>query len=741
MLSILRDQDKLLAQLTTVFGKTDVTIKSFEGYEELSKLFEYRVTFSAKDKALDLEKALGSSLNIAIKTESQERYIDGIVTEFSQGATEQENDIYVTEYTAIVRPKFWLLTLDKNCLIFQKKSAIDIIKKVLKDSGITDMEDKTRSCGKVERDYCVQYDESSFNFVSRLMEDEGIFYFFSHEKNKHSLILADAASAFKKCSGESKVEFLRSSYQAAPLGRVFNTSMKMAVNTGKYAHADYNYTISQTKLFSKLDTKWKGGTAYEYPGIFGKANDGDSLAKLRVQQFEFSHSAFCGSSTSANLTPGYTFSVTNHHVDKFNKEYTVFSVRHSFNFSSESGFIYSNDFNAFEKGIEFRPPRITPKPRIHGTQTAVVVCPSGEEIYRNEHCCVKVHFHWDQIGKKADANDSSCWIRVAQLLAGSGWGAIFVPRVGQEVVVAFLDGNPDRPLIVGCVYNDKYMPAYSDKEAMKSSLKTVTFKDKKGFNEFRFNDEKDKEEIFVHAQKDMYVDIIHSRKTEIEESDDTLDLFKGSRTITLKASGNKPGNHSLFLKKGDQIIKLTKGNRIVDLDEGDHKFTITKGGEIIKLGKGDRSVTLSKGNQTYDIKGDYSLTVSGNLTIKATGNIHIESSKKITMKSGQDTGVEAGTDMKLKASMNLKAEAGMDMVLKGGMNLKAEAGMEMKLKGGLNFKAEAGVGMDLKGGVTLKAEGGVSTKVAGAIVEVAGQGMSKVSGPMIMIGGGMVMLG
>ncbi|MDR1982495.1 MAG: type VI secretion system tip protein VgrG [Holosporaceae bacterium] len=678
MYSVLYNQEKLLANLQTVFGDADIVLKSLSGKEAISELFEFKIVFAAKDSALDLEKALGSNINIALKSETQERYIDGIITEFSHGSTENKSDTYVTEYSATIRPRLWLLTLDRNSLIFQNKTAIDIINQVLKDQGIKDIEDKTKTCGKVERKYCVQYAESSFNFISRLMEDEGIFYFFDHSKDKHTLVLADDSSVHKKPSGESKIGFFKGVSDVFPLGKVFNTSMTTILNTGGYSLSDYNYTISQTNLSSKLDTKWKGQMFYEYPGGFEKLNEGEDLSKLRVQLFEFNHCLFSAFSTAAILAPGFLFEVTDHHVDKFNQEYVIYDIEHSYSFSNSSGFIYKNKFRAFEKEIVFRPLRKTPKPRIHGTQTAIVTCPSGEEIFRNEHCCVKVHFHWDQMGKKNE-NDS-CWIRVAQVLAGSGWGGVFVPRIGQEVVVAFIDGDPDRPLIVGCVYNDKYMPAYSDKESMKSSLKTVTYTDDSGFNEIRFNDEKDKEEIYVHAQKDVCVDIINSRKTQIEESDDTLDLFKGSRSITLQ-SKDGPANHSLSIKEGNN------------------------------------TVTLDKGNMVYDITGDYTLTVSGNLTIKADG--------KISFKSGQDTAIDAGTAFTLKSGTDLKVESGTAMSLKSGMNLDASANMNIGLKANM----------------MLEASGQVSTKLAGAMVEISGTGMTKVSAPMITIGGGMLQLG
>ncbi|MDR1362343.1 MAG: type VI secretion system tip protein VgrG [Holosporaceae bacterium] len=756
--SILTKQDGLLAELDSAFGN-ELLLKSLRGSEALSELFEYQVIFLCQDPALDLEKALGSDFTISFKSETQERHISGIVTEFSQGATETKNDIYMTEYTAIVRPKLWTLSLDRNHLMFQKKTGVDIITQVLKDGGISDLDDKIKSLGKVEREYCVQYGESSLNFASRLMEDEGVFYFFKHEKGKHTLVLSDSSGSPEKISGESKPEFLKGVHGVFALGKIFNTRMSTAVSTGSYSTADYNYTISQTKLFSKLDSKWKGGMFYEYPGNFSKANEGDDLAKVRVELFEFTHCFFSASSTVPGMTPGFSFELKGHHCAQFNKEYVVYAVEHFYDMNATNGYVYSNNFQSFPKGVEFRPPRKTPKPRIHGSQTAIVVCASGEEILRNEHGAIKVHFHWDQIGKDKDNEESSCWIRVAQTLAGSSWGAVFIPRVGQEVVVSFLEGDPDRPLIVGCVYNDFYMPPYTDKDdSMKMGLKTHTFKKDEGFNEFRINDEEDKEEIFVRAKKDMYLSIFHSRKTEIEEKGgDMLDLFKGPRTITLQAKGDDPANHSLTLTKGDCLLELqegnhqvtlTKGKQEILLSEGDRSLTLGKGKEEITLKEGDRIVTLSNGNLQYDLKGDCTMAVSGNLSIKVDGDIKIEG-KTISLKSGQDFSIEAGTALKIKSGTDFTGEAGTaldlksgtDFKMKGGTNLNAEAAMNLGLKAGMNLEMKASMQMTLEANLALEAKSSLSTKISGTMVEISGQAMAKISAPMITAGGGMLQLG
>lgn len=746
---ILTNQKDLVAQLTTALGESNLVLKSLHGIESISNPFEFRVVFQSENDSLDQDKALGTSFTIAIKSNSEERYINGIVAEFSQGATKRkDNGLEQTEYTAILRPKLWYLTLDRNYLMFQQKKAIDIIKKVLKDGGVTEIEDKTKSRGRIERDYCVQYAESSFNFISRLMEDEGIFYFFKHSNGKHTMVLADSSSAHQPITGSKKITFMEGVHTVFPLGLIFNTSMKTSYNTGSYKTADYNYTISSTKLYSSLDSKYKAGPAYyEYPGCFAKAKEGDDIAKLRVEEFELPHCMLDASSTVARVTPGFSFQIDGHHSTKFNKEFVVYSVEHIYDFSGSAGYIYKNDLRAFPKDIEFRPPRRAIHPKISGTQTAIVVCSSGEEIFVGEHCSIKVHFHWDQIGKDKDAEDSSCWMRVMQPLSGSGWGHVFVPRVGQEVVVAFVEGDPDRPFILGCVYNDKYPPPYTEKEKMQSGIKMATFKDdsKKMFNILRFDDEKDKQEIYMHAEKDTYVHINNSRKTEIEENDDTLDLFKGNRTITLQAKGDNPANHSTTLVKGDRSLTIKEGNSKTLLNKGDRSVTLDKGNSTTLLKSGNLSVELKDGNCVVKIAGTLNVEVDKAITVKCKDAIKITSTKdhsvttgagaayKLTTGAGGKIAVTSGAG----GAINVTSGAGGAISITSGaggmLKVESGAGANLMLKGGLNLMAQALL--------MAQVQGTVQATVTGTMANLMGNAMAKVNGPMVTVGGGMVMLG
>lgn len=616
-------QKDFFIKIKSSFTDDSAQVQSFHGVECLSSLFEYDVIFTSKNDAIDLDKALKTSINIHIKTSTHERFFDGIVAEISQGATVRKDEEYLTEYYVKIRPQFWLLTLDRNYLMFQEKNTIDIVSAVLKDCGVKDTSQSVRSSGKNKREYCVQYEESSFNFISRLLEEEGITYFFKHSNSKHTLTLADNSSAFQNISGNSKIPFAKNIDASFPLGNVFDIRMKSSVTIGGSALADYNYKISQTNLYKKLDSQWKGLLFYEYPGGFDSMSGGESVSKLRVEQFEFDHNSITAMSTVPEFTPGYVFTLQGHHAKKFNSDYVIHSVEHDIQVRLETGtIIYKNRFRAFQKKTTFRPPRITPKPKIWGLQSAVVVCPSNQEIYCDKYGCIKVHFHWDRVGKAKNTNDSSCWIRVAQSVAGNGWGALFTPRVGQEVLVAFSEGNPDHPIVVGATYNDAHLPLYAEKEPMKSSIKTVSYKDnEKGFNEMRFYDEKGKEEYYQHAQKDMFVEIENARTTIIKESNDALTI-----------------------KKGNATVKVVKGN-----------VTVQVGGNI-----------------KIETKGNISMKAMGKFSLSAQ-SIKMNAQQAIKMKSGADFKAESATNLTLIATANLMARAAMNVMIQGNMNAVLQA--------------------------------------------------------------------
>ncbi len=720
MFNLLQSQSDLFASLKTSFLEDNISLLKINGFESISKLYEYKIYFQLSELSVDVDNILGSSATIILNSPDKTKYINGIISNFSENADVFQNDSYVSTYSLIIRPKLWRLTLDQDCKIFQNKTVIDIIKSVLKDKGITDISDKTSKCGKTKKEYCVQYNESSFNFISRLMEDAGIFYFFTHEENKHTLVLGDSSSVYKKIEGQSEIEYLSGMNKNIPLDRIYNMHIDASMHTGEYAMADYNYKTSQTKLLSKLQTKWKGEKFFEYPGGFNTTKEGDDIAKLRVQAIEFHRSLLFGSSTVINFSTGTKFTLK-HDSKRFKGTYVIYSFELHFEISNNN-ILFNITFTAFKDDVEFRPIKETPKPKIYGVQPAIVVGPNGKEIYRNEDLAIKVKFYWDQYGK--DADTCSCWIRVSQPLAGSGYGTVLVSRIGQEVAVLFIDGNPDSPVIIGSLYNDQNKPPYSDSEAMISTLKTQSFTNDKGFNEIKLNDEKDKEEIYIHAQKDNTIEIENLRKTTIKKSDDILEIQEGSKETKLLAKGDKSANYLLEMTKGDKTEKITEGNFVFQGDKGNMSITLSEGNFSQSLKKGNVSLKLDKGNETIDITGDWKLKVSGSVTIEADGDITLK-----------------GKNISLKANQSVKIESGTALDLKSGTSLGCKAGTEMSCSATTNFAVKANVNAEIKANVGATIQGTVNAKLSGAIAEVSGTGTAKVSAPLITVGGGMVQLG
>jgi len=721
--NLLQSQEDLFVQWksSSIFGGEGAVITEISGKEQLSTLFEYRVAFQAKEISKKADDILGASVSLRINANGKDRFIHGMISNFSENAFAVEGNDQLSRYSVVIKPDLWLLTLDRDCKIFQNQTAIDIIKKVLKDEGITDFSDKTSKCGKVKLEYCVQYNESSFDFISRLMEDAGIFYYFVHEENKHTMILADSSNVHKKIQDQSEVEYLSGSNSHIPLNRIYMAKLEARVNSGEYAMADYNYQKSKTKLMSKLKTKWKGKRIYEYPGGFSTSADGDNISKIRVQALEFNRSLLCGSSTVASFYAGVSFDFK-HPASRFNGTHIIYSCEIFFKLQSSDQVIFYNEFKAFRNDIEFRPLRKTSKPTI-STQTALVVCPSGKEMYRNEYAAIKVQFYWDQYNKETEPDKCSCWIRVAQSVAGSEWGSLYIPRIGQEVIVSFINGNPDQPIITGTVYNDQNKSPYSDSEI--STIKSVTFTKDKEFNEFRLTDKPDKQEIYTHAAKDMTTEIVNQRKTTINKADDLLEIQEGSKSTKLLAKGDGKGDYTLELTKGDKTEHIKDGNFVFQDDEGDLNIILKKGNLSETLEKGNITIKVKKGNIDIDIKGHYTVNLSGNAKLKASKDISIEGSN-VKIKATKAVQIQSGTAMSLKA--------GTAMSQQSGTNFTNKAGTEMKVSANTNFSAKANIKSEISANVSAAVKGTVSAELSGAVVKVSGKGTAQISAPLTTAG-------
>jgi len=717
----LKTEEKVYISLETSLGHNMLILTQVDGVECLSQPFEFHLEMYAHTPNLDVKKIMGQEATITFRFKHGVRYINGIIGEFVQGPTIgkpriQESNLTleeeeVTYYTAKLYPTFWRTQFNSDCRIFQNQNTLDITKKLFEEQHIRDVRDLTRDRGRKPKEYCVQYNESVFNFTSRLFETEGIFYFFEHTSNKHTLVLGDNPSSYSSLNVKDKIPYIRGEVATPPFSAIYECQIFQTTVPHSFASSDFNYTTPRTKLTAQTKGDGLGGEIFEYPGNYQVQDVGETITTLRIQEKENTQLFLKGKSTCPFFLSGYSFDLTNHERREYNTTYVLHKVRHKARYDEEQdGFIYENVFEAFPKKTPFRPPLKTPSPKIYGSQTAIVTGKKDEEIWTDNYSRIKVKFHWDRHGK--DDETSSCWIRVATLWAGSQWGALYTPRIGQEVVISYLNGNPDRPLVTGSVYNADNMPPYRPHDPTKATLKSNTSKGKKGFNEFRFEDKKDHEEIYMHAQKDMKIDIINDRTTTLQKGNCKTTLEAGDRTTILQGKSakdenpggpDKRGNDFLTINKGNRTVKLLgqgsdKGTDTLEITKGDHIVTLDKGDETITLKEGNRTVKLSKGNETHEITGsytrkvtqDYTLTVDGNLTIDVTGNI--------TIKSGQNTTQNAGMNFSIKAGQNIMAESGMNTTLKSGIEFLSQSSMMTMKVSGIGLCDVGGI-LTLKGAI------------------------------------------
>lgn len=748
--------------LHTPFGPEALVVRHMKGMEELSEPFDLTLTCTSDQEALDPQSILYQPVILSLRGESAPRHWHGVVVEFIQGLPWKEaiggisglSPQNVTFYTLRVRPQLWLLTLSRRCEIFQNKTAMDIIKEVLQTHGVTDISDQTLSAGQRMREYCVQYNESAFDFVSRLMEEEGIYYFFNHSDSAHTLVLADQASAYGMCEPAALSYDGRRAPQEA-LHTFRHCTWHHTAITRAYKTVDYDFQAPSASLVVTSEQGGAGGRLYEYPGLYEHRSDGEKLADARRQQLGCLEKTLQGSGTGYSLTPGHRFTLQDHPQHALNQEYAVVRVQHTLVTSShENQPQYENTFTAIPSDVVFRPARKTPKPRIYGTQTAVVTGTPGEEIYMDAWGRIKVHFHWDQ--KNGFDEQSSCWIRVAQTWSGPQWGGQYIPRVGQEVVVTYLEGDPDRPLVTGTVYNGTNPIPYGPDEKTKSTLKSNSYKGGGGFNEIRFEDHKGMQEVYIRAErhhntlvrrgnrtalllaaedekvKDELTIVKGDRITTYQEGDETHTLTKGNQTITL-TEGHQDialtkGNQTITLTEGNQTTTLTKGNQSTTLTEGNQETTLSKGNQTTHLAQGERHTQVQGGDETHDneknfshtVQQNYTLTVQGDLTIDVTGKVLFKAGKTIEFNSGDKTTLTTGTDYQIQVGANHMLNVASNAQLQIGALFQAQSGSAVII--------QSGAGMLLNAAANFLANGG-------GVSLLKGGGGVIVSGPAIIIGG------
>lgn len=638
------------------------------GEESLNALGAQTLNGLNDGPSLALNPAIATHVTTSLHNDAQTRPFDALVAEIRQLPA----DATAERYQLVLRPWLWWLTLASNNRVFQNLATSDIVTTIFKAHGFTDFQLKLTG-SYTPREYCVQYGETDFAFVSRLLEEEGIFWFFTHEDGTHTLVLGDSNDAFMPIPNGPKVTYIGQHMGGRELHGIRSGQVCVQAVAGVYRATDYEFTTPTTSLYGQAEAVAGPRSIYEHPGGYNAKARGDALTKQRVDGLRSQEKRFVGESDCRWLVPGHWFTLAGHDDSTLNIDWVVTCVTHEASHDT-----YRNRFEAIPKASPYRPPRLTAKPRMH-PQTAIVVGKSGEEIWTDEYGRIKLQFPWDRDGKNDET--SSCWVRVVLPWSGKGFGMQFVPRIGQEVIVTFIDGDPDRPLVTGCVYNgDNALPYPLPANQTQSGIKTQSSKGGGGFNELRFEDKKDAEEVFLQAQKDFKINVLNDTTSTVGH-DETLTV-QNARTRTVK--------------EGDETVTLEKGKRSVTIQTGSDSLDV-KDCRTVKVGADQTQST--GGNYEHKVTGDYSLTVDGNLTIKVSGTLTLQSGGSFTLKSGADLAAQASTSISQKAGTSLNNQAGTSLVNKAGTTLTNDAGISLTNKGGAEQTVDGGGMLTIKGGL------------------------------------------
>ncbi len=658
----------------------EIHVVGVRGTEQLSGLYQFDLELACENHELDFASVINQGALLMIDGQDEPRLVHAMVNRFEQG----DQGIRFTTYYVTLVPKLWYLLHRHNCRIFQEMNVEEIIEKTLTEAGFSSDDFRfvlTQSYDR--REYCVQYRESELNFISRLMEEEGITYFFEHSEDGHTLVMTDDTSTFARIGGDDVVIFEPPTGMVTTQEHIYRYRYTEEVRPGAVRYRDYNFKKPGLNLQSEFEADVSTELElYDYPGIYTAPELGATRAQVRLEELQVGRKTGRGESDCVRLIPGYRFDFDEHPRETFNQPYLLTEVTQTGRQPAVLGEgastevpSYNNSFVCIPINVPYRPARIARRPVVEGAQTAIVVGPKGEEIYTDEHGRVKVQFHWDREGESNE--QSSCWIRTSSAWAGAGWGAISIPRVGQEVIVDFLEGDPDRPIITGRVYHGTNRPPYAlPDEKTKSTLKSNSSKGGEGFNEIRLEDKKDEEQIFVHAERNQDVRVKHNAREWI--GNDRHLIIKNKQFEKVEADQH-------FLTEGDQYQKV----------DGDVNLQI--GGDQISEVAGSQHLTVN-GDQMTEVVGSYNLGITGN---------HNE-------ETSQKRSIEASMDIHEKAGMNFAVEAGMGVHIKGGMNVVIEAGMSVTLKAGGGFITVGPAGVAISGTPILINSGGAAGSGSGS---------------------------
>lgn len=657
-----------------------IAVEHFSAEEKISAPFGVSLNLVSKDE-IDFNEAIKKEALLTIAGKDEYRYFHGLISNFM--LTGNVDTFYT--YQATLVPAVWMLNLNQNFRIFQNLTVVEIITKILDEKQIPsdDYIFKLESEYQKKR-YCTQYGESDFRFICRILEEEGIFYFFEHAKDSHTIVFSDSDAVYSPIEGEDDISFNHDSGMVAEKETIASFVYNRAICPGKITHTNYNFKRPSLDMeVSEEGDTHKIHEIYEFPGDYGLPPDGSTKAKAHLEEAKALEESAQGTSNCARFIPGCTFSVSDHSHDDLNKEYCLISVEHEGSqpnvYGENSGiggdYTYSNHFIAIPADTVYRTRKTLKKPFVRGIQSAVVTGPKGEEIHTDEYGRIKVQFHWDREGKKDDK--SSCWLRTSQHWSGNGWGMVSLPRIGDEVLVDFLNGDPDWPIMVGTV-NNAASPALYNLPANKTQSGIKTRSTPGGtaanFNELRFEDKMGSEEVYLQGEKDWNI-LIKNDKGQRVGHDETLTVGNNRmKLVGVNQTVNVGANHTETIggNKTETVV-INKAETIGIAKEltigGLYQVTV---GAAMNETVGAAKTEEVGGAKVVMVGAHMSETVTGTRSID-TGKTHSLKAQKILVEAQDEIVFSTGS-----ASISMKSSG--DIVISGG-NIQVKGSGNITIKG------------------------------------------------------------
>jgi type VI secretion system secreted protein VgrG len=739
-------------QIVTPLDPDALLFHGMYAREELSRLSEYQLDLLSPKNDVKFDGLLGKSVTVKLAlAEDKTRYYNGYVTRISQVGTLGR----YTRYLATVRPWLWFLTRTADCRIFQDMTVPDIVAKVFGDHSTADFKKQLTGTYRTWN-YCVQYRETDFNFVSRLLEQEGIYYYFTHADGRHTLVLADSPTAHQPFAGYETIKFRAPESGLRPeIEHVHNWAFAREIEPGVYAHDDFDFERPSVELLAKKSHIRSHDHAdyelYDFPGEYLMKPDGEQYAGARIEELAAQYEIASASTNARGLCVGSVFTLEDQPRQDQNREYVVLSANYNLQFSDyesipeSPGAAYSCSFECMSSKQQFRPARTTPKPSVQGPQTAIVVGPSGDEIYTDKYGRVKVQFHWDRYGKKDE--NTSCWMRVSYAWAGKGWGAVHIPRIGQEVIVDFLEGDPDEPIVVGRVYNAEQMPPYDlPGNKTQSGIKSRSSQGggPANFNELRFEDKKGSELVTLHAEKDQSISVEndeshsvgHDRTKSVGHDETTSVTNNRTESVGNNETISIGANRTEKVGSNENINVIANRSEVVGANE-----SVTIGGmksETIAIAKAltigaayqvtvgaamNESIGGAKaeeigGAKVVAVGGVSSENVAGSKSTNAGGSISEAAASDITNKAGGKFAAVAGSDFAASAGGKMGLSATGDFSISGSAKGAVDLATELTVTcGSASITLKSGGEISIKGtDITIDGSGKVSIHAGGDIV-------------------------